>query len=86
LVASLIRNDQLFRVSPDAGYALSWALTSYLVETQPLGYTRFVKATNEASQAGKRKVDPLLLFQEAFGPVNKVEGGLRSYVASLKID
>jgi len=41
---SLIASDRLFREDPDRAYALSWALTFYLAETQPREYFEFLRA------------------------------------------
>ncbi len=45
LPASLVASDKLFRASPGAAYAEAWAMTFYLVETQPRKYTRYLKLT-----------------------------------------
>ncbi len=45
LLAGLVASDQLFRVSPGAAYAEAWALTFYLLETQPRKYADYLKRT-----------------------------------------
>jgi len=47
LLASLIASDQLFRVAPGVAYAEAWALTFYLLETQPRKYANYLKRTVE---------------------------------------
>lgn len=42
LLTDLIATDQFFRASPSAAYAESWALTFYLVETQPRKYADYL--------------------------------------------
>ena len=42
LLADLIATDRLFQASPAAGYAEAWALTFYLIETQPRQYVEYL--------------------------------------------
>lgn len=45
LPAALVASDQFFETSPAAAYAEAWALTFYLVETQPRLFARYLKLT-----------------------------------------
>jgi hypothetical protein len=45
MLASLVDSDDLFNVSPPAAYAEAWALTFFLVETQPRKYVDYLKRT-----------------------------------------
>jgi hypothetical protein len=45
LLADLVASDRLFRVDPAAAYATAWALTFYLVETQPGRYAEYLACT-----------------------------------------
>lgn len=46
-LAALVSSDRLFQTNPDAAYAEAWALTFYLVETNPRGYARLLSRTAE---------------------------------------
>jgi hypothetical protein len=45
LLAELVAYDRLFRSNPAAAYATAWALTFYLVETQPGQYADYLART-----------------------------------------
>ena len=45
LIVSMLAGDSLFRTHPAAAYAEAWALTFYLIETQPANYARYVALT-----------------------------------------
>ena len=45
LIASLVASDELFRSNTAAAYAESWALTYFLIETEPSKYVRYLKLT-----------------------------------------
>lgn len=47
LLAAMIASDQLFRVAPGVAYAEAWALTFYLMETQPNKYAQYLRRTAE---------------------------------------
>jgi hypothetical protein len=44
-ISSIVASDSLFRADPMAAYAEAWALTFYLVETQPRKYAEYLKRT-----------------------------------------
>ncbi len=41
-IAEMVASDRLFRTDPAAAYAEAWALSFYLVETQPRDYMRYL--------------------------------------------
>jgi len=45
LLADLVATDRLFQAAPGAAYAEAWALTFYLMETQPLRYAEYLART-----------------------------------------
>ncbi len=45
LIASIVADDRFFHTHPTVAYAEAWALTFYLVETQPAQYARYVALT-----------------------------------------
>ncbi len=45
VLAAMIGSDQIFRVAPGAAYAEAWALTFYLMETQPRKYAEYLRRT-----------------------------------------
>jgi hypothetical protein len=45
ILASIVASDDLFRAKPAEAYAEAWALTFYLVETQPRKYAEYLKRT-----------------------------------------
>lgn len=47
LPAALVSSDALFRSQPGASYAEAWAMTFYLVETQPRKFAQYLTKTTE---------------------------------------
>jgi hypothetical protein len=45
MVANLVASDRVFNSRPGVAYAEAWALTFYLVETQPKAYTKYLART-----------------------------------------
>ncbi|MBN2579904.1 MAG: DUF1570 domain-containing protein [Pirellulales bacterium] len=45
LLQALIASDRLFQINPAAAYAEAWALTYFLIETQPRNYARYLALT-----------------------------------------
>ncbi len=45
MLASIVASDDLFRVNPAAAYAEAWAITFFLVETEPRKYVEYLKRT-----------------------------------------
>jgi hypothetical protein len=67
LLAGLVASDRLFQSSPAAAYAEAWALTFYLVETQPRKYADYLARTAnrpafEPGTAAERTADFAAVF------------------------
>lgn len=67
LLASLAASDDLFRTDPAAAYAEAWALSFFLLETEPLKYAQYLKRTASRPPfrpyaAADRKADFTALF------------------------
>ena len=45
MLAGMVASDQVFRSNPAAAYALAWAVSFYLVETQPRQYVKYLALT-----------------------------------------
>ena len=45
MLASIVACDELFHVNPSAAYAEAWALSFFLIETQPRQYVQYLKRT-----------------------------------------
>jgi hypothetical protein len=45
LLSAIVAGDDLFRTSPGAAYAEAWALSFFLVETEPDKYARYLRQT-----------------------------------------
>ncbi len=45
VMASMIASDQLFKINPMAAYAEAWALSFFLVETEPRKYAQYLHIT-----------------------------------------
>ncbi|NUQ65557.1 MAG: DUF1570 domain-containing protein [Pirellulales bacterium] len=68
LIRDLVVSDRLFRLSPTLAYAEAWALTFYLVETEPRKYANYLART--ASHAPFQEVaaeERLADFAAVFG-------------------
>lgn len=86
LLADLIARDRLFQTSPGAAYAECWALTFYLVETQPRRYADYLARSGHLPPfapytAAQRTTD----FQAVFGgDLRMLEAQLLRFIAGLK--
>jgi hypothetical protein len=47
VLESLVAADRFFQMNPSAGYAEAWALTFFLVETEPRKYAQYIARTAE---------------------------------------
>jgi hypothetical protein len=45
MLASIVASDDVFRVNPGAAYAEAWAMTFFLVETEPRKYVEYLQRT-----------------------------------------
>lgn len=67
VIADMVATDRQYQTNPGGAYALGWALTYYLVETQPGKYRDYL---NRANVHAKREPTPeqrLADFRAAFG-------------------
>jgi hypothetical protein len=84
LVELMVRSDGLFDKDAASAYGISWAMSSYLFEKFPRNYVRYIKLMNMDPANSSWTPDARLkVFNDSFGSPARVEGGLRSYVASL---
>ncbi len=85
-LAAMVASDASFRANPTAAYAEAWALTFYLVETQPAQYARYVALTVARPPfaeytAAERTAD----FTSVFGnDWAMLEAQLRRFISSLR--
>jgi len=86
LLADLVATDNFFRAAPSAAYAEAWALTFYLVETQPRKYADYLartarRAPFSADSSAQRTAD----FTAVFGADwRMLEAQLLRFMAGLK--
>ena len=86
LISGVVADERLFQVNPGAAYAEAWALTFYLVETQPRKYADYLARTARMTpftdySAAQRTAD----FQAVFGSDwRMLEAQLLRYMAGLK--
>lgn len=84
VVELLVRSDAMFNADARSAYGVSWALTSYLFESFPRQYVQYVRLLNEDPVTSSlNPSNRLKIFTETFGATDRIEGGLRSYVARL---
>ena len=85
MLASIVASDELFRVNPSAAYAEAWALSFFLIETQPRQYVQYLKRTASLppfqeytpARADGRFRGPLRRrLADAGGPVPAIHGCL----------
>jgi hypothetical protein len=82
----LIGSDRLFQARPDDAYAEAWALSFYLVETQPRKYCEYLKRTAALPAfapypSARRLADFTAIFG---GNLRHLEAQYLEYVARLK--
>ena len=67
MLAAMVASDDLFRINPAAAYAEAWALSFFLIETEPRQYVEYLKRTAtgrppQASTAAQRTADFTAIF------------------------
>lgn len=66
--AELIASDQMFQTDVDAAYAESWALTFFLVETEPRKYAQYLQKTaKRAPFSDYTRAERLADFTSVYG-------------------
>ena len=86
ILADLIASDRIFRTSPGSAYAEAWALTFYLMETQPARYGEYLAKTSrrpafERYTAKQRTSDFTAVFGDNW---TMLEAQLLRFMAELK--
>jgi len=86
LMVDLINSDRLFQENPGVAYAEAWALTFYLMETQPAKYEKYLALTAqresfEAYPAAQRMKDFISVFGSDF---RMLDSNLLRFVETLK--
>lgn len=84
-LAQYIASDRLFEIDPGRAYAIAWALSFYLAETQPRKYVEFLKRTgNRESFTEYRSAEKLRDFSRTFGEnVDLLESRMIRYIEQL---
>lgn len=67
VLQDVVANDRLYRHKPGAAYAIGWALTHYLVETQPAKYRDYLNRVNAHTKREATDEQRLADFRAAFG-------------------
>ena len=79
----MVASDELFRINPAAAYAEAWAMSFFLVETEPAKYVEYLKRTAarppfDAYTAAERTADFTAVFgarlADAGGPAAAIHG------------
>ncbi len=74
VLSDVVATDRQYRANPGAAYAIGWALTYYLVETQPGKYRDYLKRTTahtkRAATSEQRLADFTAEFGEDFAMLN----------------
>lgn len=83
-IAELISGNRLFAKNSEQAYGTAWALTFYLMETNPVGFTAFMKQLNGLEPFEKYPMSRRLNdFQTAFGDMDRMEGAIHNYFRKL---
>ena len=84
MLSAMVASDDLFRVNPAAAYAEAWAMSFFLVETEPDKYVRYLKRTASRPAVFRKhggRADGRFhgrfrrRLADAGGPVSAVHGG-----------
>lgn len=67
VLADMVATDQQYRANPGAAYAIGWALTYYLVETQPGKYRDYINRTTAHTKDEATRDERLADFTAVFG-------------------
>lgn len=86
LLQSIVASDDLFRNETQKAYAEAWALTFYLVETQPQRYSEYLKRTAsrppfQRYTAGQRSADFVAVFGDNW---RMLEAGFLRFMSGAK--
>lgn len=67
VLADVIASDRLYQTNPRAAYAIGWALSYYLVETQPGKYRDYLARLNSHARREATREQRLADFKASFG-------------------
>jgi hypothetical protein len=67
VIADMIASDRQYRANPGAAYSIGWALTYYLVETQPGKYRDYLNRTTAHTKREPTPEQRLADFTAVFG-------------------
>lgn len=86
MLSAMVAGDDLFRVNPGAAYAEAWAMSFFLVESEPAKYVRYLKRTASRPPfapytAAQRTADFTAVFG---GDWRMLEARLLRFMAGLK--
>jgi hypothetical protein len=86
MLTSIVASDKPFRVNAAAAYAEAWALSFYLVETQPRKYTKYLALTAERPPFTRYTADQRMAdFTSVFGENwQMLEAQLLRFMRKLK--
>lgn len=85
-LSALLSSDRMFETDPAGAYALAWALSFYLSETQPRLYSQYLAKTAERPAFGDYPAaERMADFQDIFGSEMKMfETKFLRYMADVK--
>jgi hypothetical protein len=85
-ISRIVSSDRLFSADPDGAYAEAWALSFFLVETEPKKYTQFLaKTASRPAFTDYRAPERLKDFTDVFGSdLVMLDARLKRFVAGLK--
>lgn len=85
-LATLLTSDNVFQSDPDGAYAEAWALSFYLCETQPHGFSEYLARTAQHPVfTDDTAVERMADFQAIFGSDLKLfEAKFLHYMAEVK--
>jgi hypothetical protein len=84
-ILQLIGNDRMFETNVDRAYALAWALTFFLCETQPQRYGEYLKLiAKRPAFVEYSSADRVKDFTKIFGDIGLLEGYFRRFMNELR--
>jgi len=85
LLESMLGSDRLFSIDPGKGYAEAWALSFFLVETQPRKYSQYLSLTAARPIGSYPSAQRLADFTSVFGSnLRLLEAQFLRFMAELR--
>lgn len=86
-IGPILVGNRLFNKDPELAYSCSWALTFYLMETQPYEYMNYMRKLNRlpAFQSYSQQ-DRLSHFVTHFGDIARLEGAAKNFFAKFGLE